>query len=97
MLNKGTLNVIQLNMHGVPSKSSKIIELLDKIQENGTKIDVILFCKTFLKDGMNTNLIKGYQSVCISHKKIKQIYIHNDISFKSQEDPSISHEGLFES
>ena len=57
-LNKGTLNVIQLNVHGVTSKCSKLIELLDKIQENGIKIDVILFCQTFPKDGMNTNLIK---------------------------------------
>ena len=67
-LNKGTLNVIHLNVHGVTSKSSKIIELLDRIEENGIKIDVILFCKTFLRDGMNTNLIKGYQSVFINHK-----------------------------
>ena len=87
MLNKGTINIIQLNVHGVTSKSSKIIELLDKIQENGIKIDVVLFCKTFLKDGMNTNLIKGYQSICINHKNIKQggvaIYIHNDLLFKA--------------
>ena len=88
-------------MHGVTSKSSKIIELLDKIQENGITVDVILFCKTFLKDGMNTNLTKGYQSVCINHKNTKlggvAIYMHNDISFKSQEDLSIFYEGLFES
>ena len=34
-------------------------------------------------------------------KNIKQggvaIYIHNDTSFKCQEDPSVFHEGLFES
>ena len=30
-LNKGTLNVIQLNVHGVTLKSSKLIELLDKL------------------------------------------------------------------
>ena len=67
-------------MHGVTSKGSEIIELLDKLQENGIKIDVVLFCKTFLKDGMNTNLIKGCQNICINHKNIKQggvaIYIH---------------------
>ena len=71
MLNKGTLNIVQLNVHGVTSKSSKIIELLDKIQENGIKIDVVLFCETFLKDSVNTNLIKGYQSICINCKNMK--------------------------
>ena len=44
------LNVIHINIHSIPDKFDKLLEILTYLQRAQISPDIILVCETFLKD-----------------------------------------------
>lgn len=97
------LNILHLNIHSLLSKKSQLIDLLNKLNESGHGIDIILLCETFLTDKFVSKCkINGYSLAnWENRRKTKQggvaIYSRKGLKTIARKDLTIFKEGYFES
>ena len=96
------LNILHANIHSVASKIGELKRMLKTLQDNGTAIDIILLCETFITDLTKSQCkLPGYQLE--EQHRIKKskggvaIYIKNDLRYWQRSDLAIFKEGQFES
>ena len=96
------LNVLQLNIHSLPSKLCQLKNLLSDLKSSSIEIDLVMLCETFINDN-NADLcaIPGY-TFLESHRQNKSrggvaIYVNNKFTFKLRKDLDIFDECFFES
>jgi len=100
--NPSKLNIIQLNIHSLHSKLDDLKLLVEKLNNQKAKPDIIMLCETFLNDN-NISLCKipGYR--LIEKHRINcsrggvALLVSSDLSYTIREDLTIFHEGIFES
>ena len=100
---KSNLNILHLNIRGFISKRTRLLELLQTMEDSGTSIDIILLCETFMtKENKNNFKIKNYTLLSSENRTdLKQggvaIFVKKGIKAIERKDLNIFHEGIFES
>ena len=85
------LTIIQLNIHGILSKRSLLLDLIETSVENGTP-DIVIISETWLTPTSPTISVPGYKFIhkCREHKKGGGVGILVSDNLRSCELPSIT-------
>ena len=101
-LNNYNLVIVQLNIRSLLSKQVELKLLLSDLEKRGSKVDLILLCKTFLSDStLKLVNIPGYKLYSDHRKHYKgegmAVLVRNDIINKRRTDLMAFQEKVIES
>ena len=96
------LRIMHLNIQSLPAKIDDLRALLYKLQSEGTVVDVILVCETFLTDWKVSSCEIDNYNLYESHRKTKSgggvaVYVNKNIKTEKRGDLQVFVEGHIES